>query len=137
MSPETSVRARRSCSPYSPGDLDRFKAILVARQSDLLMSCQGLSRVALKKAGERGADDSTVTDDAADLAAETTEQDLSINMLSRIQAELEEIALALERIDERSYGVCDQCAQQIPAARLEAIPTADSCIDCKSASENL
>jgi len=137
MNAESSVRARRSCSPYPPAELERFKALLLERQTELVRSCQGLSQVALKQSGGRGTDDSQVTDDTADLAAEILEQDVSLNMLGRVQAEIEEISLALERIEERSYGVCDQCASPIPVARLEAIPTADTCIDCKSASENL
>lgn len=135
MNSDTNVRERRACSPLPPQELERYKALLLARRSDLAVSSQGLSHSALKKAGERGGDDSGVTDDAADLAAEVTEQNVSIEMLARIQAELEEIEGALERIEERTYGSCEECGGTIPTARLEAIPTADTCIVCKSASE--
>ncbi|HLY74360.1 MAG TPA: TraR/DksA C4-type zinc finger protein [Planctomycetota bacterium] len=135
MTTESSLSARRSCSPYPPEALGGFKKILLERQENLLRSCAGLSHVALKKAGARGEDDSQVTDDPADLAAETCEQNISIQMLGRLQAELEEIAGALERIDERSYGSCEQCGKPIPQARLDAMPTADTCVPCKSARE--
>jgi RNA polymerase-binding protein DksA len=135
MTTESSLSARRSCSPYPPEALGRFKKILHERQMNLLRSCAGLSHVALKKAGARSEDDSQVTDDPADLAAETCEQNISIQMLGRLQAELEEIAGALERIDDRSYGSCEQCGKPIPQARLDAIPTADTCVPCKSAQE--
>lgn len=134
MNTDSSVRERR-VSPHPTRVLNRFRELMIERQAELRRSSQGLSRSALKKAGERGADDSSVTDDAADLAAEVTEQNVSIEMLSRVQAELEEILRALERIDERSYGCCDQCGKAIPEARLEAIPTAATCIECKAASE--
>jgi len=135
MTPKSSVFARPSCSPYPPEELNRFRKILVDQQTDLLRSCAGLSHVALKKAGVRGDDDSQVTDDPADLAAETCEQDISIQMLGRLQADLDDIRDALERIDERSYGACEECGKPIPATRLEAIPTADSCVGCKTARE--
>jgi len=135
MPTESSLSARRSCSPYPPEILRRFKKILLERQMDLLRSCAGLSHVALKKAGARSEDDTQVTDDPADLAAETCEQNLSIQMLGRLQAELEEIAGALERIEDRSYGSCEYCGKPIPQVRLDALPTADSCLPCKSAQE--
>jgi RNA polymerase-binding protein DksA len=135
MPTESSVSARRPCSPLPPKELGRFKKILLERQMNLLHSCAGLSHVALKKAGCRSNDDTQVTDDPADLAAETYEQNISIQMLGRLQAELEDIVSALERIEDRSYGSCEQCGKPIPEARLEAIPTADTCVPCKSAQE--
>jgi len=135
MTTESSISARRP-SPYPPQALGRFQRILLDRQTNLLHSCAGLSHVALQKAGARSNDDSQVTDDPADLAAGTCEQNFSIQMLGRLQAELEEIADALERIQDRSYGTCEQCGKPIPEARLEAIPTADTCIPCKSAQEH-
>ena len=135
MATESSISARRA-SPYSPEQLGRFQKILLDRQTNLLHSCAGLSHVALQKAGARSNDDSQVTDDPADLAAATCDQNFSIQMLGRLQAELEEIADALERIQSRSYGTCEECGKPIPETRLEAIPTADTCIPCKSAQEN-
>jgi len=109
--------------------------MLEDQRADLLRSCRGLSHVALRKSGDEGGDDSMVTEDPADLASEACEQDLSLNMLGRAQLELEEVARALERIDARSYGLCQECRQPIPVARLEAIPTAGTCVVCKAASE--
>jgi len=134
MTTESSISAR-SPSPYNQQALGRFRRILLDRQTNLLHSCAGLSHVALQKAGARSNDDTQVTDDPADLAAATCDQDLSIQMLGRLQAELEEIAAALERIDDRSYGNCEECGKPIPETRLEALPTADTCIPCKSARE--
>ena len=136
MNTESSLRAPRNCSPFPPQELERIRTLLRDREETLLRSAQGLSHAALKKAGSRGGDGTPVTDDPADLAAESTEQDLSIQMLGRLQAELEDIHEALERIEDRSYGVCEECGRTIPAARLEALPAADTCIECKAASEN-
>ena len=41
-----------------------------------------------------------------------------------------EIDAALTRLDEGRYGVCIDCGRAIPAARLEARPTALRCVDC-------
>ena len=135
MGTDTTVRDRRTCSPCPPDVLARFQQLLETQRAELLQSCQGLSHVALRKSGDLGGDDSMVTEDPADLASEASAQDLSLNMLGRAQLELEEVARALKRIEDRSYGLCDECREPIPAARLEAIPTASTCVACKTLSE--
>ena len=47
-------------------------------------------------------------------------------------AEIGEIRAALKRIDEGTYGVCEDCGGKIPVKRLEAYLAARLCIDCKS-----
>lgn len=48
---------------------------------------------------------------------------------------LKQIDAALSRIENNKYGICFQCGKKIPQARLEAIPYAMLCIDCKSSNE--
>jgi RNA polymerase-binding transcription factor DksA len=38
---------------------------------------------------------------------------------------------ALQRIDEGTYGLCQQCGAPIPAARLDAIPFTPYCVNCE------
>jgi len=132
MDADTTVRDRRNCSPFTPDELARFNTLLLQQQTDVLENCRGLSHAALRTPGEVSGD---VSDDTADLASEACDQDLSISFLGRAQQELQEITDALARIDHRSYGLCDDCSQAIPLARLEAIPTARVCVACKSKSE--
>lgn len=136
MESDTAVLRRRNCSPLSPLELARFRTLLSEQQAGILQSCQGLSHVVQRKSGDQGGDDSAVTDDAADMASGLSEQDLSLNFLGRAEAELLEIERALDRIDRRSYGICDECNRPIPVARLEAIPTASTCVECKSKGED-
>lgn len=42
---------------------------------------------------------------------------------------------ALERIDEGTYGICDECSEEIPEKRLIARPMTTLCITCKTAQE--
>jgi DnaK suppressor protein len=46
------------------------------------------------------------------------------------RAEVAQIAAALARIDEGTYGVCATCGEDIAEARLEALPYAVQCIEC-------
>ncbi len=136
MEPDTTVRNRRNCSPLPPAELARFRTLLSEQRAEILQSCEGLSHAAMRRPGECADDETTVTDDTADLAADISEQDVSLSLIGRQHSELADIDRALERIDFRSYGLCDDCSQPIPVARLEAIPTALTCIECKSKSES-
>ena len=51
------------------------------------------------------------------------------------RAEISRIAKALDQIKNRTYGVCVDCGETIPMARLEAYPFADRCIRCATAAE--
>jgi DnaK suppressor protein len=55
--------------------------------------------------------------------------------LATIQAEIEErirlVTAAQERLADGTYGVCERCGKKIAAARLEALPFAQYCIDCQ------
>src|SRR5438876_1056441 len=48
----------------------------------------------------------------------------------RDQKQLQEIEVALDRLDTGEYGECQECGEEIGAARLKVLPTATLCIDC-------
>ena len=45
---------------------------------------------------------------------------------------VEEIDDALRKIDRKSYGTCERCFEPIPMLRLEALPYAQLCVECKN-----
>jgi RNA polymerase-binding transcription factor DksA len=53
-------------------------------------------------------------------------------LLERARAQLEALDAASDRIKRGSYGVCEQCAEPIPAARLAAQPATRACVACAS-----
>lgn len=55
----------------------------------------------------------------------------------REKREIEAIDLALIRIETGSYGRCQGCGKDIPLARLQALPTATTCLACGKAQEAL
>ena len=57
--------------------------------------------------------------------------DLNLAEIDRDADELRRIDTALARLSEGSYGLCEDCGQRIPQARLEAEPTALRCIRCQ------
>ena len=65
-----------------------------------------------------------------------TERQTEFAMNEHETAELGDIEAALERIQAGTYGTCTDCGITIPAARLNAYPTAKRCIDCQSLAEH-
>lgn len=80
---------------------------------------------------EQSGDLSSYSHHIADLATDSYEIDSQAKMLSNRSDVLYEIEEALYRIKDGTYGICEKCGKEIPKARLEAIPYARVCIECK------
>ncbi|MFB9279976.1 TraR/DksA C4-type zinc finger protein [Cohnella cellulosilytica] len=65
----------------------------------------------------------------ADAGTEMFERSKDLALLEKEAFRLERVDAALERMDTGEYGRCAACGQFIPAARLEALPTAIYCIE--------
>ena len=74
-------------------------------------------------------------------AMERGQTETMVRLLDRLDEwqtrEIEAIDLALTRIESGSYGRCQGCGKDIPAARLQALPTATTCLPCGEAREAL
>lgn len=72
-------------------------------------------------------------------AMERGQTETMVRLLDRLEErekrEIEAIDLALTRIESGSYGRCQGCGKDIPVARLQAMPTATTCLTCGEARE--
>src|SRR5262249_25643729 len=66
----------------------------------------------------------------ADLGTAHFEQTVAVSLLVSEERTLEEVAAALVRIENGTFGRCEGCQQEIAGARLEALPFTRHCIDC-------
>jgi DnaK suppressor protein len=71
----------------------------------------------------------------ADTATETVEREIGNTLEEHDVRLLEAIDAALQRIETGTYGKCVNCGAQIPEERLEAMPWATLCIECKRKEE--
>ncbi len=74
-------------------------------------------------------------DDPADSGSANLERDRAQSLSGHARRTLAEVEAALERMDEGSYGTCANCGAAIERARLEALPYATLCMDCKRGEE--
>ena len=73
--------------------------------------------------------------DVADIASDDIDRKMIEALGSQELKRLKLIDSALTRIEQGKYGLCIKCSKKIPQDRLEAIPYALMCIECKSADE--
>ncbi len=73
--------------------------------------------------------------DPNDRASQETDMSLELRSRDRERKLIKKINEAIARIDEEEYGYCDVCGVEIGIERLEARPTAELCIDCKTLDE--
>lgn len=66
----------------------------------------------------------------ADLGSDNFEQEFTLSLMENEEGTLELIEMALERIEDGTYGQCDECGVKIPKARLNALPYAPLCVKC-------
>jgi RNA polymerase-binding transcription factor len=71
----------------------------------------------------------------AETATATLGREIDYTLGENSEQVLSEIDVALKRIEEGTYGMCVNCSDEIPLARLEAYPWASLCIDCKRRAE--
>ena len=65
-------------------------------------------------------------------ATETLELEKRLALENRIRQEMVGIEHALQKFEEGTYGLCDSCGKPIAPERLEALPQASLCVDCKA-----
>ena len=67
----------------------------------------------------------------ADVGTDNFTRDLNLELATVEQRILYEVEKALERLEEGSFGVCQQCKEKINRQRLDAIPYARMCMNCE------
>lgn len=73
--------------------------------------------------------------DEVDIASDNIDGSQLVALNSKIADKVKLIDNTLLRIEQGKYGYCVRCGKQIPTERLEAIPYALMCIECKSSDE--
>ncbi len=108
--------------------VEDFRAKLLAQRRDLF-----------RQAAQTEEDLLWLETDVEREAMERGQTETMVRLLDRLdereKREIEAIDLALTRIESGSYGRCQGCGKDIPVARLQALPTATSCLACGEAIE--
>jgi RNA polymerase-binding protein DksA len=117
------------------GTVAKFKKLLLKKREEILNEINNIAKENLKSQKEASGDLSGYAYHMADMASDTFDRELSLNIASGEQEIIYEIDEALKRIEEGKYGRCISCNKKIPVKRLTALPYAKYCIQCQSKEE--
>jgi DnaK suppressor protein len=73
--------------------------------------------------------------DVSDLAADSLDGDTALQLAESGANEIAQIGKAISKMEDGDYGKCEICGEEIPWSRLEAVPYATTCIECKRLEE--
>lgn len=105
--------------------ISQFKEMLLEMRGDLLREISGNVKMEIGHLQEAIAD-------MYDLADDERERQFSILLCDRDREKLLQIDEALERIEDGSYGICEECDCTITEKRLHVMPFARHCVPCKN-----
>jgi RNA polymerase-binding protein DksA len=112
-------------------ELSAYRELLLTLRARLRGDVSKLANAALKKSrSEANGDLSSMPIHMADIGSDNFEQEFTLSLMENEGGTLAQVETSLERIEEGSYGQCEECGAKIPKARLNAIPYATLCVRC-------
>ena len=121
---------------FSKSDLKDFKKIVLKKKEELLSDLKHISDDTLRKSQKEASGDiSGYTYHMADVATDNYDREFSLGLASGERKSLYELDDALKRIEEGTFGICDDCKSSIAKIRLKAVPSARLCIKCQQKRE--
>lgn len=113
----------------NPKDMLRYKKLLLEEKQRLLNN----SKKSMQDELSLSQDD---LPDETDLAASEINQTLIFKLRDRERLLIGKIDEALQRIDEGTFGSCEECEEPIEMRRLEVRPVSTQCVACKERQEH-
>src|SRR5690348_14746250 len=111
-------------------EMKAYRDRLLDLRARLRGDVTSMTHAALRKGGTDGANGSSMPIHMAELGSDNFEQEFTLSLLANEEDRLGMIELALQRIEDGDYGLCQQCDGVIAKTRLNAIPYTPLCIKC-------
>ncbi|HEY3556651.1 MAG TPA: TraR/DksA family transcriptional regulator [Kribbella sp.] len=127
-----SFKVKPGEDPWTAAELAELRAELEGEVEHLKEEIRDAEQeiVGLFRDGSDGAGN-----DQADVGSTTLERYHELSLANNARDMLNQIEFALTRIDDGTYGVCDNCGNAIGKGRLQAFPRATLCVSCKERQE--
>lgn len=119
-------------SPFTKRQLEKYAEVLHRKRRELLGDIDSMENEALKSDG--GAS-SSLPQHMADQGSDSYDQTLSLDLAAADRTLLKEIDAALDRIADKTYGICAQTGKPISKERLDELPWARFSIEAARAME--
>ncbi len=121
---------------FNKKELEYFKKLILKIKEKILDEIKHISEDTLKKSQKDAAGDiSGYTYHMADVATDTYDREFSLGLASNERQSLYELDDALKKIEEGTFGICEECKSLITKTRLKVVPFARLCVKCQEKKE--
>ncbi len=117
-------------TPFSDKELDYFRELIETRREEAQQEVDRL-REQLKNEAESDEHDNAYSFHMADAGTDAMEREKVYMMIDRQRKYIGYLDRALDRIENRTYGICKVTGKPIPKERLEAIPHTEISVEAK------
>jgi DnaK suppressor protein len=113
---------------------DVLKRLLLKKRNDVVRGLEAqMGRKLILETGQKI--DSAM--DSADQSAQDVDQGIDYSLLEMKYEQYKDIADAFRKLENSTYGICEECGSEISIKRLEVNPLARFCIECKTRREEI
>jgi RNA polymerase-binding transcription factor len=123
---------KRVREPMKPEFLAEQRILLLEERVSYTKQAEELKAEADSLALEHEPGDVQFDEEGGEGGTSNVDRELDLVLSAQARAAVVEIDRALAKIETGHYGLCEQCGQPIPHARLKALPYAALCVGCKS-----
>jgi RNA polymerase-binding protein DksA len=116
-------------------ELQAMKTKLLEERERLASDLASLEESTAATAKDASGDLSSYSSHMADQGTDSMEREKAFLFASVKRRRMEEIDLALARMEAGTFGICESCGKPIPTKRLERVPDASLCVECKEKEE--
>lgn len=115
--------------------LDELRKRLAGDRESLRAQIEQIDNDDVKAESQYDSEFSGYGNHMAETATEIYEQERGLTLDQTLRVQLDKVEHALAKFDAGTYGICDNCGRPIAPERLQALPQAALCIDCKGRQE--
>jgi len=116
---------------YSKTDLEKFRKLILEKRQEIIEDLEMLKTNMMDVTTGEYTQENNSYSLHMEQGTDTMEREKTFLFASREGKYLQYLEDALQRIDRGNYGVCGDCGKLIERGRLEAVPIATLCVDCK------
>ena len=121
---------------FNKKELEYFKKLILKMKEKMLDDIKHISEDTLKKSQKDAAGDiSGYTNHMADVATDTYDREFSLGLASNERQSLYELDEAIKKIEEGTFGICEECKSLIAKTRLKVVPFTRLCVKCQEKKE--
>ncbi len=114
--------------PFLSSQLESLKA----ERADYVSQIEILRAEADQMAQDNEPGDTQFDEESGEGGTATVDREHNLHLIAQATQTVEEIDHAIAKMEKGTYGRCEHCLEPIAKARLEALPFAALCVDCKA-----